>query len=627
MVMLVVQLVGLGVGLLQTLPAEAASCPATTLAFGRGEWCGYFGDRLEQVGSNVLPGSPAIPSGIGNVVQFYNFINSQLQSGNAQRVLGAEFIVLTMLGYPAGTARSQGTAQFATWATRLQDDLNQNLITISWNATIKFPCGTVNTFYQPTFNDVAPYKEAGGGCGPTATKQAIVIRSTGVGTPVLYTIKRDCANPLGQLKALPVQAAGYDVTLSANSPTGTGAAPYAVVPGGTYSVQAVLANGGPAASDVGTIEVMYPAVGVTAPCGPVPCSPASQAALLAYGGAKGFRLNSTIAGAVGTNWYWSVGAMPNGGGTSGTLQFTVAPGAVSGSTINFEVYYAPGDEVGVVRHVTVSFRVVTTRMPVVVSSNADVHAGGGLCKKAQTDGSVKARVGSGGEYVVSASAAGGINGFGSNGTGADSLRIGQNGSYAQVCRPDLVAAAASYQAMGSGYTTIGLPTPVTAVKDFDVTGKSGVYFYTGAHLALHGTVSDTVTVVALSGDVVISGVVKLDGATHAARSTPSLGVIASGDIAILAAVTRVDAYLFSDATIDTCAEASVACATSTLVVSGFLMAKDISFHRLGLAGSSGTQVAEQVILTPQIYLNPPKLFDATVDDVLLEGQGERAPLF
>jgi hypothetical protein len=130
------------------------------------------------------------------------------------------------------------------------------------------------------------------------------------------------------------------------------------------------------------------------------------------------------------------------------------------------------------------------------------------------------------------------------------------------------------------------------------------------------------------GDLTIANSIRLDGAAYVRSSVPSLGVIASGNILIPAAVTQVDAYLFSNGTIDTCQEATVlACSTVPLLVNGFLMGRTISFHRSGLTGTTGSQVAERVTLNPQIYLNPPTLFDASVDGVILENQGERQPLY
>jgi hypothetical protein len=130
------------------------------------------------------------------------------------------------------------------------------------------------------------------------------------------------------------------------------------------------------------------------------------------------------------------------------------------------------------------------------------------------------------------------------------------------------------------------------------------------------------------------GTVVRSNAPYAAHNVPSLGVITPGDIVIPQAITNVDAYLFANKNIDTCIEGTslVAatrklCATAPLAVHGFLMAHDILFHRLGPANTKGIQPAEIVTLSPQIYLNPPKFFDFTIDGNFANGQGEKQPLF
>src|SRR6185369_10388666 len=139
-----------------------------------------------------------------------------------------------------------------------------------------------------------------------------------------------------------------------------------------------------------------------------------------------------------------------------------------------------------------------------------------------------------------------------------------------------------------------------------------------------------VTIVTLKpGAVVeIDGNITLNNTSYSSHTVPSLGVISSGDIWIDPAVTRVDAYLFSSqGTIVTCNGTVAACNTPQLVVNGFLMGKGLLFGRVGALDTNGTPITEAIVLNPQIYLNPPKYFDASVDDTLLLGQGEKAPLF
>jgi hypothetical protein len=599
---------------LSTFASLLPSGVAEAAPFARAEWRGYFSNGLDTFGDDVISGGITSTS----ATAFVNKIRGELATSGRDQT-GAEFIVLNMMGYAPGTSRSvaHGTTLLNDWEARVRYYATQGWV--NWNTTISF---STNTYWQGN---------SGGGSDPdddawynqNASAPSIVFHQPG--TSNYYRIRRACGNPVGDTDALAAPPVNYSVALTASAPGATGSSPYPVQPGSTYSVRAQVTNNGPANSEAGTIQVRYPgATQVNQPCSPA-CNPGSQAALTPGGGTKGFRTNSTIPGVSGTNWFWNVPSLSDGASRSGTLQFTVAAGAPVNSTITFDVYYYKGNLAGAVRHATVQFRVVSVRSPGLAGYNADIHAGGGLCKQTTGTGTAKGYPGAGsfGEYVVSASAASGINGLRSSGsTGADDLRLGQNGSYAQVCRPDLLAAANAYNAAGVGYSTIG-------GSSFDVTGKSGVYFYYGGNLSLSGTVNNKLTVVATSGNITISGPIRLDNVVHTSRTAPSLGVIASGDINISAAVTQVDAYLFSNGIIDTCYQANISCATAPLIVRGFLMARGMEFHRIGVLNSTGTPLpaTEQVTLTPQIYLNPPKLFDASVDDILLEGQGERQPLF
>jgi hypothetical protein len=138
-----------------------------------------------------------------------------------------------------------------------------------------------------------------------------------------------------------------------------------------------------------------------------------------------------------------------------------------------------------------------------------------------------------------------------------------------------------------------------------------------------------ITIVFTLGNVTIVGPILLSGAAYAARYVPSLGLISQGNITINPIVTRVDAYLFSNGTIDTCNPGAVAgsttCATAQLVVNGFLMGKSLAFNRTGKINVGGSQISERIVLTPNIYLNPPKFFDQPMTDTQVP-LGEKPPL-
>ncbi|HUD11751.1 MAG TPA: hypothetical protein VMS08_05040 [Candidatus Saccharimonadia bacterium] len=273
------------------------------------------------------------------------------------------------------------------------------------------------------------------------------------------------------------------------------------------------------------------------------------------------------------------------------------------------------------------------RFPSVVAANSDIHAGGGLCGQTQSNGEVEgSQTGvSLGQYVVAASQPAGINNFGSNGvvsgSPSDTLRLGSTGDYAQTCREDLVGAAQAFYNAGVGVTVISGSQDLGTLS---AQPGSGVFFSAGGTLKLSGTVSKKMTIVALGGGTVeIDGNIQLGGSATLAADAPSLGILSSGDIDIDNTVTRVDAYMFADGSIDTCIQGVVnpsACG-STLLVNGFLMAHDIAFQRLGPNGTIGAQIGEDIVMDPQIYLNPPIFFDGSVDNTPIEGEGEQQPLF
>jgi hypothetical protein len=293
--------------------------------------------------------------------------------------------------------------------------------------------------------------------------------------------------------------------------------------------------------------------------------------------------------------------------------------------------------------------IIPIDFPSVQAFNSDVHAGGGTCNQAvfnngQLQGNPQGS--SGVQYVASANAVAGITNFQSGGGagGGQTLNLGKNGSYAAVCRQDIVAYAKSNPTANA--VTIGGPAfGPGIISNFDLSvwtnpatpGASSVYFYDGAAdakglpiLHISGTILQKTTIVALAGTVEIDGDITITPANFPVDQLPSLGIAADGNISISAAATRVDAYLFSNSIIDTCFQGTAsnsACLGPPLVVNGFFMSNQLLLHRLGPANANGAVVAEQVSLNPQIYLNPPVYFDSSVDSISQYGLHEGRPLF
>ena len=281
----------------------------------------------------------------------------------------------------------------------------------------------------------------------------------------------------------------------------------------------------------------------------------------------------------------------------------------------------------------VCLMVATISHPSAVGANGDIHAGGGTCntnQSAAAAGYVQGNPsgGSGDQYVVSATA--GISNFASDNLVApgNDLSLGTNGGYSEVCRADLEAAALKYYNLGVGFALLSSSSP----HDLATLNPADSVFFSidGGKLSIYGNVARKMTIVALNGGTIdISQNIQITAGPTVAAATPSLGLIADGGISIDSNVSRVDAYMFSDAGIDTCAQFAQVPSpcTTNLLVNGFLMASGIAFHRVGPKNATGSPVAEDVVLNPQIYLNPPMFFDSSVDGDVLQGLGENQPLF
>jgi hypothetical protein len=337
------------------------------------------------------------------------------------------------------------------------------------------------------------------------------------------------------------------------------------------------------------------------------------------------------------------------------VTFKVSPGAAQGSSVCFRLYVHPSNQGSGTLYMpsaagSYCFLVYSPVYPSVVGQSGDVHAGGGLCGGAtapSASGVVKGNPNGAslGQYVTSASAA--VSGFGSNNSPSSSannnLTLGTtptHGYYAQVCRPDLYnhVAKPAINAGSVGFcTAVGtldlsnLPAGCNAVDVVVFNGPGSLDVKeTGAPL------SKKLTLVAMNhGDIVIDNDIIVAAAGVNRSNVPSLGIIADGNIGIKAAVTTVDAYLFADSNIDTCLEAGSSvtrsqCFTPTLTINGFTMAYQLQFRRLAALNAvpgCSCSIAEKVMLTSPIYLNPPRFFDDSVDMTTLNGQGERQPLY
>jgi hypothetical protein len=408
----------------------------------------------------------------------------------------------------------------------------------------------------------------------------------------VFTIKKWCGNMIGDEQPFPMDWT-HTPTIVGSTPTGN------VTAGTVLNFQGAASNTGSNTSSGGVLT------GNLFVDGALQAPPLSQATFPALAPAAStsqlaFTYTVPAFAAAGTQYCFATGATPHS---------YLDPAVIMSSKLCYTIGYS--------------------RAPSIQGMSGDVHAGGGICNQASTGGNITGKAGGAslGEYVVATS--GFASNFGSNSTpNSSALTLGQSGGYSRACRPDLLQAATN----GRLATSAVIPS-VGGVGTADLTTLTGankpeVYYFDGADLYLSGTITTKVTIVATVGKIHIGGNITIyAGAVYPSRYVPSLGLIAQGDILIDPIATRVDAYMFSNGSIDTCSAHDSTCTTPQLVVNGFLMGKDLLFNRLGTLNSSGVQVTEKIVLTPQLYLNPPMFFNADTTKDILQAQGEKPPLF
>ncbi|HEX3568638.1 MAG TPA: hypothetical protein VHT70_03085 [Candidatus Saccharimonadales bacterium] len=225
-----------------TESAAAAGCQSPSIGFGRWKWCGYFSNKFQDSGEDVRIGG--LPVSVGSTSSFYNMIMADYVSGDAHRQAAASFIILTMDGQPLPSpARPVGLRTITNpdpshpisqdWLQRMQGygNISENGShsvgtsgSIDWFVSMHTACGTINTYYQPAYNDIAPFTDdtSNSQCGNPNYKASFIIFRNTAGTPV-YIIRRACMNPIGTLTHLaPPPSANYNLTPTVNAQVGDG---------------------------------------------------------------------------------------------------------------------------------------------------------------------------------------------------------------------------------------------------------------------------------------------------------------------------------------------------------------------------------------------------------------------
>jgi hypothetical protein len=252
MVMAVLALTGLGFPAVQQANANPVACSGPVIAFGRQRWCGYFKNIGFNQGLEVRLGG--IPASVNTAQEFINLVINDLNSGNAHRRTGAQFIILTMIGRGPGAPKAVSAAQQADWIARVRSyaNVSENGTTsfgengrIDWKVWQHLPCGTVNTYYQAGQDDVAPNRTtpANSDCETSLNDEFLLFRNLSGG--VVYRIRRECMNPMGQMNALASPPANeYKLTPAITTTVG-GVPVNTVEAGQTIRFSYAVVNDGP----------------------------------------------------------------------------------------------------------------------------------------------------------------------------------------------------------------------------------------------------------------------------------------------------------------------------------------------------------------------------------------------
>lgn len=199
----------------QEVDAAPVSCTGPEVMFGRQRWCGYFRNSGYSMGEDVRIGG--VPSSVNRVNEFINMIEGDLNSSNAQRRTGAQFIILTMLGRGPGSPKSVTNSQLNDWKERVRSygNISESGNTsrgengrIDWKVWQRPACTfryngqnySQNTYYQGGGrDDVAAFLDAN--CGSSAPTEEFMLFRDNSGN-VIYRFRRACMNPMGTLQSL-----------------------------------------------------------------------------------------------------------------------------------------------------------------------------------------------------------------------------------------------------------------------------------------------------------------------------------------------------------------------------------------------------------------------------------------
>ncbi|HUC89579.1 MAG TPA: hypothetical protein VMR45_02155 [Patescibacteria group bacterium] len=267
----VLVLVGSSLGLSSsflTEKASAAGCQSPSIMFGRWKWCGYFYNKFQDSGPGVR--NAGMPASVDSAQEFISLVEGDLFSGDAQRNTEASFIILTMIGnglpnppFAVGTPKSVSWGQITDFENRVKGyaNISENGSrssgsngSIDWWVNQHTGCGEFNSYYQPTYQDIAPYVDSltNSNCGDANYKSDFVIFRDTSGNQI-YMLRRACFNPMGVLSSLSNQPSeNYTLSPTINAQVSSSGAPITgnvAEPGDSVTFTYAVNNSGPTAAN------------------------------------------------------------------------------------------------------------------------------------------------------------------------------------------------------------------------------------------------------------------------------------------------------------------------------------------------------------------------------------------
>lgn len=587
---------------------------AAAAPFARAQWRGYFGNRLDTNGDDLWLGGLDTPSRSGTpggrvdtideFVYFYKW--NLLNSPKSQSRVSASFTILTMLGYPAGTPTNIARARLTDWDRAVRWYAANNRINFNFNYRYAF-----NTYWQDSVvpSDVAYYNDVD-------TRRTVVFLNTN-GTS--YAIKRDCANPVGNMSRIyvpPVAPRDYNLRPVASVTSGAVASPGDQV---TFSYN--IANSGAASSPNPT---RFSVQQITYPPG-------------FSGSIPGERNNGNInqyPGNNGTTTPESSTTTPIARGTTRVVgspasrNLAVPPGTPLGSRYCRVLVVAPA-QANSAGTVTIGNRwsaaacVIVAKAPLVYFNDGDVWTGGTFeavdanCPVGR--GSVYTSVGSKAEYALFGSGA--VSGFGSG----NQSRVGANGKALTFANspPGIVG---DFQAAGSRHCLTnfaqagaGTPRPLPGGSiDLNSIADQSIIRYNGNIVIGNSTnIKKRVTIIA-SGSIRISGNIIYDNSGYSSiQQLPQVVLITErGNITVEDDVDTIEGIFIArgDGAAITQGGAFRTCESylrdsntcnKILNINGAVMANVVSLRRTGgdrRDSDTSKQAAEYFNLRPDAFL-------------------------